>query len=459
MIKPIENILNRQIQKIISLLKDSGKNQIYISSLTGSFKSLLIARLIEQEKQVLVLLPDIKLVEELFVELSILGLSENLIAITEFKPESLQEKLTDITNRKIFILISSYRLLNYQFPEKDKLEQQTTKLSSGSEIRYDELIEYLNLLNYQKDKFVGAPGEYSQRGSIIDFWSYSEPNPVRLEFDGDLIESIRYFEPDSQRSVQLVETVTLAGTAGENFNGDNLTSIFEYLSNPLILASSFELENNLYKTQEKTIRKEPSEEISESDYEVDEFPEIEESNDAYEEPGNSITPDNLITSSNGRWLIEKSIGTEKTELGFKEPPLINGNFEILFNVLKEYSENKFSIVITSENEFQTSRLHDLLVEFKTELSALLEDGKIKLVTLPIKSGFLHTDEKLLVLTDYQIFNKPYRTKISKLKKKKSRSKEFASIHKGDFVVHENYGIGKYAGLENIKIGDVEQESM
>jgi primosomal protein N' len=82
MIKPIENILNRQIQKIISLLKDSGKNQIYISSLTGSFKSLLIARLIEQEKQVLVLLPDIKLVEELFVELSILGLSENLIAIT-----------------------------------------------------------------------------------------------------------------------------------------------------------------------------------------------------------------------------------------------------------------------------------------------------------------------------------------------------------------------------------------
>ena len=459
MIKPIENILNRQIQKIISLLKDSGKNQIYISSLTGSFKSILIARLIEQEKQVLVLLPDIKLVEELFVELSILGLSEKLIAITEFKPESLQEKLRDITNRKFFILISSYRLLNYQFPEKDKLEQQTTQLSSGSEIRYDELIEYLNLLNYQKDKFVGAPGEYSQRGSIIDFWSYSEPNPVRLEFDGDLIESIRYFEPDSQRSVQIVETVTLAGSAGENFNGDNLTSIFEYLSDPLILASSFELENNLYKTQEKTIRKEPSEQLIESDYDVDEFPEIEESADAYEEPGTSITPDNLITSSNGRWLIEKSIGTEKTELGFKEPPLINGNFEILFNVLKEYSENKFRIVITGENEFQTSRLHDLLVEFKTELSALLEDGKIKLVTLPIKSGFLHTDEKLLVLTDYQIFNKPYRTKISKLKKKKSRSKEFASIHKGDFVVHENYGIGKYAGLENIKIGDVEQESM
>ena len=276
MIKPIESILNKQINRIENLIQDSKNNQLYISHLTGCFKSLLLSKLIEKEKQILVLLPEIKLVEEFVVELSILGLSDKLISITEFKPESLQEKLTDIINRKSLILISSYKLLNYEFPEREKLEQQTTKINTDTGIKYDELIEYLNLLNYQKDKFVEAPGEYSQRGSIIDFWSFSEPNPVRFEFDGDFIESIRYFEPESQRSIQLVETVTLAASAGENFNGGNLTTIFEYLDNPLVFASSFELE----KLKNENVKMAPAkEEIIFPDQFVDVdgdvFPEVE----------------------------------------------------------------------------------------------------------------------------------------------------------------------------------------
>ncbi|MCK7517195.1 MAG: hypothetical protein MZV64_05480 [Ignavibacteriales bacterium] len=59
-----------------------------------------------------------------------------------------------------------------------------------------------------KDKFVEAPGYYSQRGAVVDFWSYSGKSPVRLEFDGDFIESIRYLDPESQRSFEKVEEVT-----------------------------------------------------------------------------------------------------------------------------------------------------------------------------------------------------------------------------------------------------------
>ena len=483
MIKPIEYILNRQIERVMNLLKDSDEKQIYVSPLTGSFKSLLLSKLIEREKQILVLLPEIKFVEELFVELGILGVSDKLISITEFRPEALQEKLTDIINRKDFILISSYNLLNCKFPKKEKLEQQTTKINLGAGIKYDELLEYLNLLDYQKDKFVEAPGEYSQRGSIIDFWSFSEPNPARLEFDGDFIESIRYFEPESQRSIQMVETVTLAGSAGENFSGDNLTSIFEYLNNPLVIASSFELKKNLKDFSEENYEKPQSEQFDIAEYDEDEFPGVQldviaqeshsESRPRRDEESQSAdeilrflsdrqagAKNDLVGSVNARWILEEEVSSdERIDLGFIDPPSINGNFEILFNVLKEYSSNNYNVVITSENEFQTTRLHDLLVDFKEEVSELIETGKVKLFTLPVKSGFLHREEKILVLTDYQIFNKPYRTRISKTKKKKSRSKEFASIHRGDFVVHENYGIGKYTGLETIKIGETEQESM
>ena len=470
MIKPIEKILNKQFDKIINLIKDSGEKQIFISSLTGSYKSLLLSRLIESEKQILVLLSDTKLVEELYVELTILGIADKLIPVTEFKPVVLQEKLTDINKRENFILLSSYSLLNCELPAKERLEQQTTKINVGRGLKYDELLEYLNLLDYQKDKFVTAPGEFSQRGSIIDFWSFSEANPVRLEYDGDFIESIRYFEPDSQRSIQFAETVSLAAVIGENNSTPNSATIFDYLSNPLIIASSYELKNlkdeniNLFKKIDEEIIQPILPEIENND---DEFPEVQEKFEDEEIKTSLVNLDKLFASVNARWLIEEPLGTEKTELGFTEPPSINGNFEILFNVLKEYSENNFKIVITSENEFQTTRLHDLLVDFKKEISELIESGKVKLFTLAIKSGFMHRGDlpdgqagKILVLTDYQIFNKPYRTKISsKQKKKKSRSKEFASIHKGDFVVHESYGIGKYTGLETIRIGEVEQESM
>ncbi len=77
------------------------------------------------------------------------------------------------------------------FHQKITLKKTTTLIQTGGKIKYDELIEYLNLLSYQKDQFVEAPGEFSVRGSLIDFWSYSEPNPARVEFDGDFLESIR----------------------------------------------------------------------------------------------------------------------------------------------------------------------------------------------------------------------------------------------------------------------------
>jgi transcription-repair coupling factor (superfamily II helicase) len=476
MTEPIEHILKKKVEKIINLVRNSDKNQIYISPLTGSFKSLFLSELTKKENPILVLLPDTKLVEELYVELSILGLSEKSIQINGFTPESLQEKLTDIINRGKFILISSYEILNCRFPQKEKLEQQTTKISSGGEIKYDELLEYLNHLNYQKDKFVGAPGEYSQRGSIIDFWSYSEPNPVRLEFDGDFIESIRYFEPENQRSISIAETVSLAAQFGENLE-NNSSSIFDYLDNPVVIASSYELQKLRFAAAQSDNYKVKNSNISpftkagdKEGVPDDEFPEVELESAfpplLYKER-DGVRFTEIINTPFTKWILEEEISSdERIDLGFTDPPSINGNFEILFNVLKEYSAKNFDIIITSENEFQTSRLHDLLLEFNSELSPLIDEGKIKLITLPIKSGFLHREDlpagqagKVLVLTDYQIFNKPYRTKISSKQKKKSPSKISALIHKGDFVVHENFGIGKYAGLETIKIGDVEQESM
>jgi len=164
---------------------------IHCSPLYGVSKALLVHNLIKTENQIILLLPDSKSVEEINVELNILGLGERLVVIEDFTPKTIQEKLTKLSKLKKSVLISTYNILTLKLPDKNKLERSATLIQTGEKIGYDELIEYLNVLNYQKEKFVEAPGEFSQRGSIVDFWSFSERNPTRLEYDGDFLESIR----------------------------------------------------------------------------------------------------------------------------------------------------------------------------------------------------------------------------------------------------------------------------
>ena len=329
----------------------------------------------------------------------------------------------------------------------------------GGEVTYDELVEYLNLLDYQQDKFVEAPGEFSSRGSIIDFWSYSESGPVRLEFDGDFIESIRQFDPESQRSIEKVDTITLAGKLknlkGNQTNGDS--DIFDYLKNPLIIASDFELKNSKINIDELNFQSDDTKQELEN-IDKDELPEP-----GAEEHHRAEQIDlERIFQRKARWILEDELGSaiDRIDLEFSNPPTINANYNVLFNIFKEYADKSFDIYVTVENELQALRLKDLLCEFNEELSLLIEQGKLKIETLAIKEGFLHRDKKLLVLTDYQVFNKPYRTRTQRKKKYKvSKSKAFASIKRGDYVVHEDYGIGKYSGLETISIGESKQESM
>lgn len=431
-----------------------------ISPLYGSSKSFAVKEIFETNGQVVLLLSDNKLVNETKVELSVLGLAEDLIIIDNFNLESIQEKITEISKRKKFVLISTYEILNLKLPDKEKINHLITKVSVGGDLKFDDLIEYLNLLVYTRDKFVEAPGYYSQRGAIIDFWSYSEKSPVRLEFDGDFIESIRYFDSESQRSFEKVEEVSLAG-AFENQADEFASDIFDYLHDPVFITSAFEL-NNHKSTSVDVFPKVEDENIStkrEKIIDEDEFPEVKEIvNDK------AIIEDTIeydYKSKNAFWIIEDEFSsTGRIELGFLPAPVINSNSQILYSVLKDYTDKSFNVVITSENELQTTRLKDLLADINPELDDLIESGKIKIETFAVKEGFINRTEKNILLTDYQIFNKPYRTKISTSKKyKKSKAKSFASIKRGDYVVHEDYGIGQYAGLETIKIGNANQESM
>ena len=431
-----------------------------ISPLYGSSRTFLIKELSNKNNQIVQLLSENKLINESKVELNVLGVTTEIIVIDDFNLESIQEKLTEISKLEKFILLTSYEILNLKLPDKEKINHLTTKISIGGNLKYDDLVEYLNLLVYTKDKFVEAPGYYSQRGAIIDFWSYSEKSPVRLEFDGDFIESIRYFDVESQRSFEKIDEVTLAG-AFENQVADYNSDIFSYLDNPVFIASSYSLQNLrvVHKESENQLEVKQKVKKEKSTLDDEEFPDVDDKINPLPDEIEVLSFDYKNTNAN--WIVEEELSSDhRVDLGISPAPIINANYQLLFNTLKEFTEKNFNVTVTSENELQTNRLKELLVEISSELGELIESGKIKIETLAIKEGFINKTEKILLLTDYQIFNKPYRTKISSSKKyKKSKAKSFASIKRGDYVVHEDYGIGQYSGLETIKIGDANQESM
>lgn len=448
-----------------SIAELNPKEKLIISNFAGSSRNLFVAHLFQKEKQIFLLCEDLQSLNETRVELDLLGAGDKIIVIDEFDIESVQEKLTDLTKRENFILISTYELLTQKFPSNKSFKDNITQITTGSNISYNELIEYLNLLNYNQDRFVDEQGDFAIRGSIIDFWSYSEKHPCRLEFDGDFIESIRHFDPESQRSTEKVDFITLAPLLNDSLIFTE--NIFSYLNNPVVFAADYKLKelvnDSLHNKPIQNIEDEELDEelkeelfdsklINSSKYIFDSLKDENEQKENLEK----------LFNENARWIIEDTLNVydNKLNLELSEPPAINSNFELLFTILKSYLEKGNKIIITAENELQSKRLTELLSDFKTELAEFIEEGKIKIISFPIKAGFISRNDKIAVLTDYQIFNKPYRTKIStRLKAKKSRAKDFASIKKGDFVVHEIYGIGQYAGLETIKIGEVEQESI
>ena len=441
--------------------KYSEENIFDTSILSGSAKSIFLNILSSNEKQIIVLLPSRELVNELNVELTILGLEEKLVPIDKLDADTIQEKLTTINTKESSIVISTYDLLKVKLPSRKEVESNTTKLEVGSDITYDELIEYLSALGFENGKFVVEQGIFSVRGSIIDFWSYSEAHPCRVEFDGDFLESIRYFDPESQRSSNRIESITIASSL-INSDSSYQSTIFDYLNRPIVFASDSELKR-LFQATIKEYKN--NFEIEDLDDELksellDNNKIQPEDADDKLQTNNTLSFEELL-KENAFWFLENHFTKENTfQLNISSAPKVNSGYKLLNKILIEYADKDYQIYFTVENEIQANRITNLLSEYSEELNNLIETGKVKIKVLAIKEGFVLKEEKIVVLTDYEVFNKPYRSKISKRQQiKKSRVKEFASLKRGDYIVHENFGIGKYIGLETIKIGMVEQETI
>lgn len=334
----------------------------------------------------------------------------------------------------------------------EKIKEQLIHYESDSTVDIEQLKNQLVALGYERVGQVEMPGQFSVRGGIVDIYCLTEENPWRIELWGDEIDSIRSFDPESQRSLENLEELTIY-PAVEHIGDKDMVSFLDYFP------------------EERTIifLDEPNR-LTEKGGAVEE--EYRQSRMHREEKGSRNLPENWLCSFeqlqkelNKRNCISvcalepKQAGwkvREKFYLEVKSISAYNNSFELLVKDLHQYKKQGYRIALLSGSRTRAERLAKDLQEeglaafYGQDYDREICPGEIMVVYGHAKKGFEYPLVKFAVMTESDIFGQE-----QKKKKKKnysgSRIQDFAELSIGDFVVHEKHGLGIYRGIEKVEV--------
>ena len=335
----------------------------------------------------------------------------------------------------------------------EKIKEQLIHYESDSTVDIEQLKNQLVALGYERVGQVEMPGQFSVRGGIVDIYCLTEENPWRIELWGDEIDSIRSFDPESQRSLENLEELTIY-PAVEHIGDKDMVSFLDYFP------------------EERTIifLDEPNR-LTEKGGAVEE--EYRQSRMHREEKGSRNLPENWLCSFeqlqkelNKRNCISvcalepKQAGwkvREKFYLEIKSISAYNNSFELLVKDLHQYKKQGYRIALLSGSRTRAERLAKDLQEeglaafYGQDYDREICPGEIMVVYGHAKKGFEYPLIKFAVMTESDIFGQEQKKKKKKKNYSGSRIQDFAELSIGDFVVHEKHGLGIYRGIEKVEV--------
>ena len=335
----------------------------------------------------------------------------------------------------------------------EKIKEQLIHYESDSTVDIEQLKNQLVALGYERVGQVEMPGQFSVRGGIVDIYCLTEENPWRIELWGDEIDSIRSFDPESQRSLENLEELTIY-PAVEHIGDKDMVSFLDYFP------------------EERTIifLDEPNR-LTEKGGALEE--EYRQSRMHREEKGSRNLPENWLCSFeqlqkelNKRNCISvcalepKQAGwkvREKFYLEVKSISAYNNSFELLVKDLHQYKKQGYRIALLSGSRTRAERLAKDLQEeglaafYGQDYDREICPGEIMVVYGHAKKGFEYPLIKFAVMTESDIFGQEQKKKKKKKNYSGSRIQDFAELSIGDFVVHEKHGLGIYRGIEKVEV--------
>lgn len=348
-----------------------------------------------------------------------------------------------LVSGKLSFVVTHPLVLLEMLPQPETLRGETVWIKTGSEYSFDHLLQSLNRLGFEKKDFVEAVGDYSVRGGILDVFTASNETPVRLEFIGDTVESIREFDPISQRSIRHLESAAIVPHVLSQQEADGAPhSLLTYLpSNSVVVWSEPQIAR---RQLDEHIAQNPQTKISRAilEEQLAGFPQV------WIEPFGEPSMD---------CIDFKSI----------PQPSFNGSVAVLRVNIHDLQTKGMHVAISCDAQSELKRLKELLGggeadwkerEQAEEPGTPIELDKITFIVHSLHEGFILPESQVAMYTEHQIFNRLKR----RGKQRKSRfagfsRQELQQLTKGDFVVHVDFGVGKFDGLRRIHVRSIEQE--
>lgn len=328
-----------------------------------------------------------------------------------------------------------------------ELSDKTLKLHTGEQVDTSFITEVLAGYGFERVDYVYEPGQYAVRGSIIDVFSFSSEYPYRIDFFGDEVESIRTFEVESQLSKERKESIAIVPELSRN--NDREVSFLDFLPKDTVLV----MKDFLWVRER--IQAVRDEALSPQALTIQEE----------EEQGTVDLEKKLIDGSE---FTVKALDFRRLEFGTKPTgtpqavvefdcspqPIFHKNFDLVSSSLKEYLSKGYTLYICSDSVKQADRIRAIFEERG-------DDIPFEAVDKTLHEGFADNTLRCCFFTDHQIFDRFHKYN---LKSDKARSgkvaltlKELNQFQPGDYVVHTDHGVGRFAGLVRLPNGDTTQE--
>lgn len=381
-----------------------------------------------------------------------------------------QRKAIDVGSSQQGPRTSALPLMIVTYPEAlselvmpcERMDERVVSIAEGEEHDVTELQNRLDSMGFHEVDYVYEPGQYAVRGSIFDVYSFSNELPFRIDFFGDEVDTIRTFDVQTQLSEErraAIEIVPqLSSTGGErvpvtNFFPDSTLLVTKDLSYVLDTVSRVRGEG----------------------FSAQAIEEHQETGD----PGCDLDGNRLLVEGD---VFEHAVERFRyAEFGSRPSavpqitvrfntspqPLFHKNFELLTATLSEYASSGYRLFILADSEKQHQRLAEIILSENEKAERQAEAGLLSSPATPsfikgaLHEGFIDHDKRALFFTDHQIFDRFHkyslRSEVARRGKMTLTMKELQEMEPGDFVVHVDLGIGKFAGLMRVPVGDSYQE--
>ena len=355
---------------------------------------------------------------------------------------------------------------------KQHLDEKILKLSVGQQIPQVDVVHQLRDFKLQEVDYVYEPGQFAVRGSIIDVYSYSCEFPFRIDFFGDEIDTIRTFNIEDQLSKDKRESIEVVP---ELATGQTVKQCFLQFLNPsaLVVMKDYtylhdcieKIYNDGFSTQSLTeqlegatemeaerIRQEMKKElnlVSATDFQhaLCEHVRVEFGKMA----------DGAIARKQDQLAEAKGHSNAVISFDMAPQPLFHKNFQLLAQTLEDYQLKGYTLYILADSQKQQQRLKDIFASEELEKYQI----QFKPVDKTIHEGFVDHEKKACFFTDHQIFDRYHkynlRSDSARAGKMALTMKELQEMAPGDFIVHVDFGIGRFGGLVRVPTGDSYQE--